>query len=116
MTRHLTHALATLYALCAIALIPCAMTSHRAGADHHAAAFLAASMLLAVGIVHHAYHHDTLRRLERAARPPGPHDAAIADEIACGLTALAEACCLPAAVSAGADHDPQQCTRKDHTT
>ncbi|MDP9682390.1 hypothetical protein J2S47_002892 [Streptomyces griseoviridis] len=28
--------------------------------------------------------------------------------------ALATACCLPAAVTAGADHDPQHCTRKDH--
>ncbi|MFE7232535.1 hypothetical protein ACFVAF_18115 [Streptomyces sp. NPDC057596] len=50
---------------------------------------------------------------ERAARPPGPHAAAVADEVALGLQALADACCLPAAVSAGEQHDPDHCTRKD---
>lgn len=53
---------------------------------------------------------------ERAARPPGPHTAAIADEIALGLHALAHSCCLPAALTAGAEHDPDRCTRKDQTT
>ncbi|MEU7381527.1 hypothetical protein AB0A91_16295 [Streptomyces sp. NPDC042207] len=59
---------------------------------------------------------QTAATAERAARPPGPHAAAVADEITLGLQALAEACCLPAALTAGADHDPDHCTRKDTTT
>ncbi|MFI1734022.1 hypothetical protein ACH40E_33380 [Streptomyces acidicola] len=51
---------------------------------------------------------------EQDARPPDPHATAIADEIALGLQQLAEACCLPAALTGGDDHDPKHCTRKDH--
>lgn len=57
----------------------------------------------------------TIRRQEHAARPPDPHAAVIAGELTLGLHALAHACCLTAAVTAGTDHDPRHCTRKDHT-
>ncbi|WHM32420.1 hypothetical protein OH540_21185 [Streptomyces sp. BPPL-273] len=50
-------------------------------------------------------------RAERAARLHGPHAAAIANEIAVGLQALAEACCDSWFVSAGAEHDPP-CTSR----
>ena len=65
---------------------------------------------------------DTARRAavlaERAARPPGPHAAAIADEIALARQALAEPCCLRWRDTFGAEHDtdPDRCTRKDQTT
>ncbi|MFJ8049281.1 hypothetical protein [Streptomyces luteogriseus] len=55
---------------------------------------------------------------ERAARPPGPHAAAIADEIALGWQALNETCCLRNWEAGGRtdDHDRATCTRKDQTT
>lgn len=56
------------------------------------------------------------RIAEAAARPPGPHPAAVADEIAIGWHALDESCCLRSWDSAGAEHDPAHCTRKDQTT
>ncbi|MEU9643621.1 hypothetical protein [Streptomyces sp. NPDC048188] len=51
---------------------------------------------------------------EQTARPPGPHPAAVADEIALGWQALAETCCLRAWESG--EHDPASCTRKDQPT
>lgn len=55
---------------------------------------------------------------ERAARPSGPHPAAVADEIALGWQALNEACCLRnwEAGEHRDEHDPATCTRKDQTT
>lgn len=55
------------------------------------------------------------RIAEAAARPPVPHPAAVADEIALGWQQLLEACCLRGWESAGAEHDPSTCTRKDQT-
>lgn len=64
--------------------------------------------------------YDTARRTavhaERAARPPGPHAAAIADEITLAWHALGQACCLRQWETAGREHDPDRCTRKDQTT
>ncbi|MFF9205121.1 hypothetical protein ACF1AE_25535 [Streptomyces sp. NPDC014986] len=61
-------------------------------------------------------HHRTLAA-EHAARPAGPHPAAVADEIALGWQQLLEACCLRWWESGGRDdvHDPSTCTRKDQT-
>jgi hypothetical protein len=55
-------------------------------------------------------------RAERAARPPGPHPAAIHDEITLAWHALGHACCLRQWETAGREHDPDRCTRKDQTT
>lgn len=119
MTR-LTHALAALYALTALGMLRCALTSWQHNAPHYAAFFAGTAVLLAVAIVHHAHQHDELRaariHLERYARPPGPHAAAIADEIALSWCALNEACCLRQWETAGREHDPDRCTRKDQTT
>lgn len=52
------------------------------------------------------------RITEAGARPPGPHPAAVADEIALGWQQLHEACCLRGWESGV--HDPATCTRKDH--
>jgi hypothetical protein len=120
MTRHLTNALAGLYALVAVVLLHCAMVSHTNGSWPHTLFFAGAAVLFATAIAHHAWQRDELRaalaRLERATRPPGPHADEIADEIAIGLQQLAEACCLPAALTGGDDHDRDRCTRKDQTT
>jgi hypothetical protein len=118
VTRHLTHALAGLYALLAVAMLRCALVSHQHGSLPYTALFAAASAAFATAIAHHAYHRDELRaarvRLERATRPPGPHPLAVADEIALGWQALNEACCLRWWETRGAEHDHP--TRKDQTT
>ncbi|MFJ5915009.1 hypothetical protein ACIQFW_04320 [Streptomyces ardesiacus] len=54
-------------------------------------------------------------RAEQAARLHGPHPAAVADEIALRLQALAEACCEVWWTSAGAEHD-RPCTSRWATT
>ncbi|MFF7313367.1 hypothetical protein [Streptomyces sp. NPDC008137] len=117
MTRHLTHALAVLYGLTAVVLLRCAMVSHRNDSWPYTLFFTGAAVLLVTAIAHHAYHRDELRaahvRLERAARPPnqrpGLEDGVIA-------VALAAACCERWWTSAGAEHEPATCTRKDQTT
>ncbi|MGW0012445.1 hypothetical protein ACWDVX_22215 [Streptomyces tendae] len=85
-------------------------------ADAYALATLTGTLMLAVGWCIGRYHRRTdASRAERVARPPGPHPAAVADELALALAALATSCCLTAAVTAGAEHDPAHCTRKDQT-
>ena len=122
MTRHLTHALAGLYAVTAFVLLRCAMVSHTNGSWPYALFFAGAAVLLAVAIGHHAYHRDELRaaraQLEAASRPADPQPTAHADEIALGWEALAEACCLRwwEAGEHRDEHDPATCTRKDQTT
>ncbi|MFF9124381.1 hypothetical protein ACF09J_13905 [Streptomyces sp. NPDC014889] len=53
---------------------------------------------------------------EHAARPPGPHAGALADELALAWHQLTTACCLTSWETHGAQHDPDHCTRKDQTT
>lgn len=116
MTRHLTHALACLYALAAVGMLRCALVSHGHGDVPHTLFFAGAAVLLAVAIGHHAYHRDELRaalvRLERASRPP---DARTPAEDAAVAVAMAW-CCDTWFLTAGTDHDRATCTRKDQTT
>lgn len=85
-------------------------------ADAYALATLTGTLMLAVGWCIGRYHRrTTASRAERAARPPGPHPLAVADQIALGWHALEESCCLRGWDSAGAEHDPAHCTRKDQT-
>jgi hypothetical protein len=122
LTRHLTNALAGLYALTAVGMLRCAMVSHSHGSWPYTLFFAGAAVLFAVAIGHHAYHRDELRaalvRLGRATRPPGPYPTTVADEIALGWQELAESCCLRSweAGGRGDEHDPATCTRKDQTT
>ncbi|MFC9847765.1 hypothetical protein ACFWFF_01445 [Streptomyces sp. NPDC060223] len=113
--RRLTHTLACLYALVACGLVRCAMVSAENGAPHYTAFFAAGAILLSTAIAHHAYHRDELRaalvRLERASRPP----ATPATDMVVAV-AMAGWCCDAWAATAGRDHDPTQCTRKDQTT
>ncbi|CAL9502455.1 hypothetical protein [Streptomyces sp. enrichment culture] len=66
----------------------------------------------------HLTDRRTAITAEAAARPAGPHPAAVADEIAIGWQQLHEACCLRWWESGGRhdEHDPATCTRKDQTT
>jgi hypothetical protein len=115
VTRYL-HALACLYALTACGLIRCAYVSSIHGNALHTAFFAGAAVLLATAIAHHAYQRDELCdtrvRLERATRPHATHSA----EDGAVAVALAAACCERWWTSAGAEHEPTTCTRKDSTT
>ncbi|WP_435252208.1 hypothetical protein [Streptomyces tendae] len=85
-------------------------------ADAYALALLAGTLGVAIGWCIGRYNRRTdASRAERAARPPGPHPVAVADELALALHTLATSCCLTAAVTAGAEHDTTTCTRKDQT-
>ena len=119
MTHRLTHALAVLYALTALALFRCAVVSWQNGSWPFALLFTGASVLLVTATVHHSWQRDELRYahalLERASRPP-ELPPALADRIALGWQALDDACCLRWWESAETEHDPRHCTRKDQTT
>lgn len=116
MTRRLTHALAAVYALVACGLLRCAVISHQHGSLVYTAFFTAAAACLATAIAHHAYHCDELRAarvaLERATTLHGVASA----EDGVIRVALAAACCETWWATAGADHDPATCARKDQTT
>ncbi|MFF0510978.1 hypothetical protein [Streptomyces sp. NPDC004250] len=86
-------------------------------ADAYALAVFACTLGVAVGWCIGRYGRRTAARAaERAARPPGPHPIAIADELALGLKAFEEACCDPGFVSRGLEHAPATCARKDQPT
>ncbi len=114
--RLLTHALTVLYGTAGIVLIGAA----KAADDRHATGWslllLGCAVVAGVAVLHHSVLRAEVRavrhQLERAARPPGMHPAEVAAEIRRGLTALATACCLTAALTDGTDHDPDTCTRK----
>ncbi|WP_405543979.1 hypothetical protein OG478_22955 [Streptomyces phaeochromogenes] len=114
MTRRFTHVLATLYAIVACGLIHCAIVSYQREALHYAALFTAAAVALATAIVHHSYLRDELRfahaQLDAATRPRAT------TPVEDGVQAVFATswCCDAWAATAGADHDPKHCTRKDH--
>lgn len=115
--RRFLHALTVLYAIAGFALIYFALTGEEQHSTGYGLVLVGSAVLFAVAIFHHGYHRDELRaaraQLERFVRPPGPPrpetDAVIA-------VALAAACCEVWWASAGAEHDPEHCTRKDQTT
>ncbi|SDM47104.1 hypothetical protein SAMN04487981_101628 [Streptomyces sp. cf386] len=113
MNRILTP-LTAAYCLASLAMLDCAITSQQNGSTLYCAIFAACAVLFGLAVGHHAYHRDELRftraQLERNARPPTPAtDAVVA-------VALAAACCERWWTSAGAEHEPATCTRKDQTT
>ncbi|WP_151480646.1 hypothetical protein [Streptomyces albicerus] len=115
MTRRFTHALAALYALIACVLLRCAVVSYQHEALHYAAFFAAAAVAFATAIAHHSYLRDELRfahaQLDAATRPRA------ATPVEDGVQAVFAAgwCCDGWAATAGAEHDPEHCTRKDQT-
>ncbi|PNG17597.1 hypothetical protein [Streptomyces cahuitamycinicus] len=116
MTRQLTNALAGLYALLTVCMLRCALISYEHGSLPYTAFFSGVAVALATAIAHHAYLRDELRaahvQLERAARPPRQRTS-LEDGVV--RVALAAACCERWWTSAGAEHDPDHCTRKDTT-
>ncbi|MFJ2731427.1 hypothetical protein [Streptomyces sp. NPDC087317] len=117
--NHLTRALAGLYVLASAGLLRCAVISEQSGTTGYSLFFVGCTVLFGLAAAHHAWHRDQLHAahalLERTARPPGPHAAAVADEIALAWHGLNTACCLTSWETHGQQHDPTHCTRKDTT-
>lgn len=116
MTRRLTHALAGLYAVVGLGLAYCSVVSWHNGSLPYTAFFAGASILCVVAVAHHSYQRDEIRHahaeidaLKRASKPPtDASDGVVA-------VAMAAACCERWWTSAGAEHEPTTCTRKDQT-
>ena len=118
MTRRLTHALAVLYAVVALGLAYCSVVSWHNGSLPYTAFFAGASILCVTAVAHHSYQRDEIRHahaeidaLKRASRAAS---ADLSDGVV--KVALAAACCERWWTSAGAEHEPTTCTRKDQTT
>jgi hypothetical protein len=115
--RRATHAMWLLYASLAIGLIGCALISHQARHWPGVLFFGGAAIGSALAIVHTSwlldeYRHvlaqhdaDTRARTQRAA-----------EDDAVQLAVAAASCCETSWATAGAEHHPDHCTRKDQTT
>ncbi|WP_069885255.1 hypothetical protein [Streptomyces luteocolor] len=103
------------YLAAAMLTAKCAAVSTTAGATWYALGLFACSLLLlgAYGREHAAARERRAAavRAERIARLSTP-TSRVDDEAA---IALAAACCERWWTSAGAEHDPEHCTRKDQT-
>lgn len=112
--RRTSRTMSVLYAILAAGLFRCALVSYQAHSIGYTAFFTAASIGAALAIVHvswlHDEHRDVLRQLDAATRPRivTPQDETVRQ-------ALTVACCEVWWTSAGAEHDPATCTRKDQT-
>lgn len=111
--RRATHALWVLYTALAVGLLAAALISYQ---HHHwpgVVFFSAAAIGSAMAIVHSSWlldeHHNVLVDLDRATRP-------IKTEQDRKVAALLAPCCEVWWATAGTDHDPDHCTRKDQTT
>ncbi|MEU6229961.1 hypothetical protein [Streptomyces sp. NPDC047042] len=114
--RRTTHVIDVLYALLALGLLRCALATYQAGAWGYSLFYGAAAMGAALAIVHTSWlldeYRNVLARLDQPATPTRittRQDATVAQ-------ALAAACCEVWWSTAGTQHDPQHCTRKDQTT
>lgn len=93
----------------------CAAVSARNGAFTIAVVFTVGGALAVLGHVQHCGLEDALRReAVRAERDARPQPADLSDQAV--AVALAGWCCDAWAATAGADHDPATCTRKDTHT
>lgn len=111
--RRATHALWVLYTALAVGLLGAALLSHQ---NHHwpgTVFFAAAAIGAAMAVVHTSWlldeHRNVLVDLDRAERPiHTAQDRKVAE--------LLTRCCEVWWATAGHDHDPDHCTRKDQTT
>ncbi|MGY1500829.1 hypothetical protein ACW4TU_30330 [Streptomyces sp. QTS52] len=111
--RRATHALWVLYAALAVGLLGAALLSHQAGHWPGTVFFAAAAIGAAMAVVHTSWlldeHHNVLVDLDRATRPiKTAQDQQVAELLA--------PCCEVWWATAGHQHDPAHCTRKDTTT
>lgn len=115
--RRATHCMWLLYTALAVGLLGCALLAHQAHNAPGTAFFAAAAVCFALAIAHTAWLLDEYRHLlnrydadNRALARRNAHDDAV-------HIALATAsCCETSWATAGTEHDPEHCTRKDQTT
>lgn len=122
MNRPVTNLLCVADAAASLILVYCAVISHEHGSTAYTVILGTLAVLFALALAHTSYLadelHASLRRLEAASRPaplfsPRQDARTVADAVA--LTAAA-GCCETWWATAGAEHDPDHCTRKDQTT
>jgi hypothetical protein len=115
LTRRLTHALASLYAVVGLGLAHCSVVSWHHGSLPYTAFFAGASILCVTAVAHHSYQRDEIRHahaeIDALKRAPAPADASDASDGVVAV-ALAAACCERWWTSAGAEHEPTTCTRR----
>lgn len=113
--RRLSTSLYVTYGALFCWLAHCAVQSALNAAPWAAAVFVVGSGTTIVAFIREGALEDALRReavrAERAARPQLEDTSDAVVDIA-----LAAACCERWWTSAGAEHDPSHCTRKDQTT
>jgi hypothetical protein len=115
--RRTSHTMSVLYALLAVGLFRCALISYQAAAWGYTAFFAAASIGAALAIVHVSWLLDEYRHLlHRSDADNRALARAHADEDAVRIAVAAASCCETWWATAGTDHDPATCTRKDQTT
>ncbi|WP_328934174.1 MULTISPECIES: hypothetical protein [unclassified Streptomyces] len=112
--RRTSYTLSVLYALLAVGLFRCALVSHERGSVGYTAFFAAASIGAALAIVHVSWLHDEYRDVlaELDRRRPPIRIVSLEDQKAADRAAD---CCELWWTTAGAEHDPATCTRKDTT-
>ncbi|MFJ8804214.1 hypothetical protein [Streptomyces sp. NPDC102487] len=112
--RHSASVLCVLDAAASLVLVHCAVISHENGSTAYTVILGSLAVLFAVSLAHTSYLADRLRnaevRLEAASRP-APMFSPLSDSTV--RAAMAGWCCDTAVLTAGADHDPVTCTRKD---
>lgn len=115
--RRATHFMWLLYTALAVGLLGCAFISHQA---HHwpgVAFFSATAVGFALATVHTSWLLDERRfALNQLHAHQRAAQTRVTTEDAAVRIALAAACCERWWTSAGAEHDPDHCTRKDQTT
>ena len=114
--RRATHFMWLLYATLAAGLLCAALISHQA---HHwpgTAFFSAAAIGCALATVHTSWlldeYRHALARLDANTRAAQARTTA--DDDAVHIAVAAASCCETSWATAGAEHDPEHCTRKDH--
>jgi hypothetical protein len=118
MNRRLTIVTNTLFALLAAFLFRCALVSQQHNNVPYTAMFAACSITLGLAIAYGSHLREELRnalRLVDAVQRPA-HDFAVSREDAVQLAIAAASCCETSWATAGTQHDPATCTRKDQTT
>jgi hypothetical protein len=112
--RRGTHALWVLYGGLALGLLAAALTASQHGQPVGTAFFAAAAIGAALPIVHTSWLLDEYRHL--LARYDADNRALArinADDDAVRIAVAAASCCDSWWATAGTEHDPEHCTRKD---
>lgn len=114
--RRPTQALWLLYGALAVGLLGCALVSYQAEQMGYVMLFTAGAVTAALAIVHTSWlldeYRSVLEELDRARPPQRPRRLVTRQDTAVQKI-LAADCCEVWWSTAGTEHDPEHCTRKD---